>query len=399
MPNRTRQYHQCPRMRHRLAALRLLMLVVLLGVTLPLQQAVAASVQTILLSASPTGIALAPDGTVIVSNGRSYTISIVDPNSATSRDVPVGMLPLAPALDPLHGRAFIASSAEPVVSVYNLASQQIEASLALAGPATAVGIDASAHRLYVAVQPNVLQVFDTASLAPIATSTAGWNVNALAVDSARARLAVLSRDDALVTWFNSDGVMIGQRFVGFQTRRLVHVEVTPPSEPGQPPAVDTHWETVNVSNEPSAIAIDSGSGWAWVTGELTGKLIGTDVNTEHPVHYAVGSKPRALAVLNGQAYVANWGDNTISLVNLADGASRKQMVGYAPSAVVLDASHGRLLIAENIRNALGVLDVNTLAYERIALGRGPSAMAWDEAHNRVVVANSGSNSLSIVSLP
>jgi hypothetical protein len=149
MPNRTRQHNQSLRLWHRFTLLRSLMLIALIGVLLPMRPATAASVQTIPLGASPTGIALAPDGTLIVSNGRSYTISIVDPNTAASRDVAVGLLPLTPVIDPLHGRAFVASSAEPMVSEYNLASQQIEASLTLAGPATAVGIDPSAHRLFV----------------------------------------------------------------------------------------------------------------------------------------------------------------------------------------------------------------------------------------------------------
>lgn len=382
----------------RLLSKRLWLRVLLAFLNVPVQLAFAASVQSIPLAAAPTGLALAPDGSLVASNGRGYTISLIDPNTSAVRELPVGLLPLTPQVDATQGRAFVASSVDPVVTVYNFGSQQIETGLDVAGPATAVALDASAARLYVGVQPNLVQVFDTASLTLVATSEVGWNVNAIAADSARGRAAVLSRD-ALVTWLNTDGAWLSQRFVGFQTRELVNVSVNGPNKEGDGPDIDMQWRTVNVSSEPSAIAIDSASGWAWVAGELTGQITGTDVDTEHPMVYNVGSKPRALAVHNGQAAVANWGDNTVSLVTLADGTSTKHGVGYAPSAIVVDTNLNRVLIAENIRNSLGVLNLNDLSYERIALGRNPSALVWDAATNRVYVANSGSSSLSIVSLP
>jgi DNA-binding beta-propeller fold protein YncE len=246
----------------------------------------------------------------------------------------------------------------------------------------------------VAVQPNLLLLVDGAAARVIATAQVGWNPTALAVDAARGRVAVLSHDESTITWVGADGAVLSQAFIGITARQLVDVEVRP--QPDGQPEVRRRYETIHLQTEPSAVAIDSATGMAWVTNELNGELVAADAEGNIPARYRVGAHPRALAILNGVAYVANWGENTIFAVALADGATRSVLVGYAPSALAVDHARNTLFVAESGRNTLGVIDTATLAYRYLAVGRAPGALLVDPAAGRVYVANHGADTLSIV---
>jgi len=353
-------------------------------------------VNTLQVGSRPTGLALGPDGTLFISHGDSYTLTTVAPDGTTG-DVKVGTLPLSPLVDGGLGRAFVANRVEGTLSVVELREGRptIIATLQLGGAPTTAALDAGRHLVYVGVQPNLLVIIDGASLEIKGSVPMGWNPRALALDESRGRLAALSYDDSLLTWFTPDGVQLAQAFIGFETRRFAGVEVRPGAGDG-PPEVRTKWETIRVQTQPSAVAIDTASGLAWVTNELNAELVGADAEGHVPSRYRVGSHPRALVVLNGTAYVANWGENTVSVVGLADGATGSVLVGYAPSAIGIDHVRNVIYVAEAGRNTLGRIDGATLAYSHLAVGRAPDALLIDAAAGRTYVANHGADTISVI---
>lgn len=113
----------------------------------------------------PTGLALAADGTLLISHGDGYTLSTVAPDGKAS-SVNVGTLPLTPLVDNALGRVFVANRVEGTLSVIEMhdGNPVVVNTLALGGAATAAALDASRHLVYVAVQPNQLIAIDGAAL-------------------------------------------------------------------------------------------------------------------------------------------------------------------------------------------------------------------------------------------
>lgn len=354
-------------------------------------------VSALQVGSRPTGLAFGADGTLVVSHGDSYTLTTVAADG-TQGTLHVGTLPLRPVVDTGTGRLFVANRVEGTMSVVEIRDRQpvLVDTVVLGGTPAAIALDSTRHLLYIAVQPNQLLMIDGTTLQTTASVAMGWNPRGLAVDEARGRVAALSYDDSLLTWFSATGVQLNQTFVGFETRRFAGVDVRPGAGQG-PPDVRTKWETIRVQTQPSAVAIDSASGRAWVTNELNAELVGVDAENHDPIRYRVGAHPRALAVLNGVAYVANWGDNTVSVVALGDGTTASVLVGYAPSAIAIDHVRNTVFVAEAGRNTLGRIDGATLAYTSFAVGRAPDELLIDPATGRVYVANHGADTVSVVS--
>jgi DNA-binding beta-propeller fold protein YncE len=380
---------------------RLTILVLLVALFVPQLAAAAPSVRTISLAERPTALVVTSDGRSLVSHGEGYTATALQSDGrATSFNV--GALPLAPLFDEGLGRGFVLSQAEQRLNVIAWAADSapasLEATLDLGAQPSTAALDPARHLLYVGLQPNLLAIIDAAALQEIARVEIGWNPKALSVDSARGRVAALSFDDSTVTWRYSAGPVLGQVFVGFETKRFKGVDVRPGTGEGGPD-VRSEWETIRVQTMPNSVMIDSASGIAWVLNEMNSELVGVDLEGEHLLRYRVGVNPRSLIALNGVAYVANWGDNTLNLIQLADGSTSDILVGYAPSALALDGARARLYVAEAGRNSLGIISLDGLRYEHVAVGRAPQALALNPSDGSLFVANRGASSLSIVSLP
>lgn len=379
----------------------LTILLLLFGLLVPQLAAAAPSIRTISLAARPTALVATSDGRTLISHGEGYTATALQSDgSATSFNV--GALPLAPLFDEGLGRGFVLSQADQRLSVIAWAGDgspaSLEATIELSVQPSTAALDPERHLLYVGLQPNLLAIIDAAALQEIARVEIGWNPKALAVDSVRGRVAALSFDDSTLTWLDSAGTLLAQVFVGFETRRFKGVDVRPGTGEGGPD-VSTEWETIRVQTMPNSVMIDSASGIAWVLNEFNSELVGVDPQGEHLLRYRVGVNPRSLVALNGVAYVANWGDNTLNVIQLADGSMTDLLVGYAPSALALDGARARLYVAESGRNSLGIISLADLSYQHVAVGRAPQALALNPSDGSLYVANRGASSLSIVSQP
>jgi YVTN family beta-propeller protein len=125
----------------------------------------------------------------------------------------------------------------------------------------------------------------------------------------------------------------------------------------------------------------------------------------HPEHavlpaITVGRAPRAVAVAEQtrRVYVANAGDNSLSVLDARTGALLRTIpVGAAPTAVAVDEPTRRVFVAEAGANSVRVLDARTGATLRtVVVGAAPTALAVDVPIGRVFVANSADNSVSLL---
>jgi YVTN family beta-propeller protein len=116
----------------------------------------------------------------------------------------------------------------------------------------------------------------------------------------------------------------------------------------------------------------------------------------------VGSNPVALAETpNGQKlYVVNQGDNTVTIIQTADGSVLNPAlpVGTAPVWAVASTDGQFVFVANSGSNDVTVIGTTNDAtpLETIALGASPSFLAYDPGLKRVYAANTASNTVSIM---
>ncbi len=150
-----------------------------------------------------------------------------------------------------------------------------------------------------------------------------------------------------------------------------------------------------VGTYPAGIAIDS-SGNAWVANwgsnsvtELssTGITIGT---------YTVGSNPPGIAIdSSGNAWVANWGSNSVTELSSTGIAIGTYAVGSNPFGIAINSS-GNVWVANNGSNSVTELSSTGIAIGTYAIGSNPFGIAINSSGN-VWVANNGSNNVTELS--
>ena len=111
---------------------------------------------------------------------------------------------------------------------------------------------------------------------------------------------------------------------------------------------------------PAALAL-APDGTLWVADSFGNDLTIVDPQTRTPLaHIAVGVFPRAIAFADGKAYVANWADSTITVL---DTRSRKVVqtlhCGDQPAALAASADGSKIYIALSGDNAFQAIDTRT----------------------------------------
>ena len=158
------------------------------------------------------------------------------------------------------------------------------------------------------------------------------------------------------------------------------------------------------STETSALYVaDPGAGCA---GGGTGNvdvinLIAADFTGQVPV----GVNPVSIAELpNGsKIYVANQGDNSVTVINAVDhsiAATITTGIGNSPSFVVPSADSACVYVANQGDGTVSVIATGNdavAAGSPVTVGAGPSFLAFDAHAQRVYVANTAGNSVSVLS--
>ncbi|GCE01785.1 beta-propeller fold lactonase family protein [Embleya hyalina] len=119
----------------------------------------------------------------------------------------------------------------------------------------------------------------------------------------------------------------------------------------------------------------------------------------------VGRVPRAIALTPDQAHavVANWGDDTVSVLPLATPPAKAPCVavGKRPGAVLVTGTRPYAYVANRDAGTLSILDLHDPAKpsalpDAIGVGRDPRALRLSPDAGRLYVVNYGSDSLSVV---
>ncbi len=251
---------------------------------------------TINVGSRPEGVATDPQFGVCVANGGDDTVSVIKGLDAVTATVSVeGLLTSPPtmgvAVDHQMSRAYVTHRGSPGVSVINLGGTLLPpfAHRFFDVPAPlGVAVD-SARRLVFVTQPefNTVSVMDPATSGVVAVIPVRQQPTGIVVDAPRRRVYVAN------TGFNTVSV------IGTAT--------------GGVPEID-------VAAGPVGVTVDS-RGDAYVT-RLDGTVAVIDATSGSvSATIPVGSQPQGLAFepRSDRLYVANSGDGTVSVIDLAAG--------------------------------------------------------------------------------
>lgn len=180
--------------------------------------------------------------------------------------------------------------------------------------------------------------------------------------------------------------------------------------------------TMQVGAGPQAVVADPATGTVFVANSLTGSVslvaaagcsaVGTSGCRNVPPSVRVGSSPDGLAVdgTTHTLYVANQGDNTVSVVSTARcNASNSSgcgdpvatvHVGDGPVGVVVDQATHTAYVVDNAGNTVSVIDTATCnagmtqgcgrSLATVSTGNGPFGIALDPVSDTVYVTDIGS---------
>ncbi|HZZ33187.1 MAG TPA: alkaline phosphatase family protein [Phenylobacterium sp.] len=123
------------------------------------------------------------------------------------------------------------------------------------------------------------------------------------------------------------------------------------------------------------------------------------------VHVGVSPYELALAADGKRLFVSNWGEKTVSVVDVASEKVIKTIpVGFNPNDMLLTAD-GRLFVACSNENTVYVIDTHTMEvmqvistalYPKAPEGSTPNSLALDAKRQLLFVANADNNDVAVV---
>lgn len=264
---------------------------------------------TVQVGAGPHGMAASADGRrVYVGLDGASTVAVIDTaRDGTRPPIEVGKAPHGLAMTPDGGTLLVAGYGEDRVVMVDLAEQRVVGGVAVRKPHT-IAIDPTGTVAYVASQDP---------------SDPGLAVVDLATRTVERRIAVAKVPRDLE--FGFDG-----RALYFTMAGENAVQVLDPAT-GQVVA------TVPTGPSPHLASVYRGAPTGLVVVQGPGTLLSFDAATHRPgASIKVGEQPHWMAPYDqGRAVaVTNEGSNTVSLVDLSNGAVRTIAVGQAPRKIV-----------------------------------------------------------------
>jgi YVTN family beta-propeller protein len=113
---------------------------------------------------------------------------------------------------------------------------------------------------------------------------------------------------------------------------------------------------------------------------------------------AAGNTPKAFAInpVTNKIYVANQGDNTVTMIDGATNITKTIMVGNTPIAVAINPVTNQIYVLTQVGSNVTVIDGATNNITNVTAGTTPIAIAINPVTNKIYVANNTSNNVTVI---
>jgi YVTN family beta-propeller protein len=334
----------------------------------------------------------------------------------------VGSDPDAVIGDPMHHHIFIGdlgSGPGPALSVLNSSTGVVEDTIPLgSGAPTAFAIDPAAPKLYVAdYSRDLIRVFNTSSLAPIAQIPTGHEPDGIAVDVARHRIYVTNDLSAFVSVIDTVNYTAVGNFAPVDAAYglaydplsgILYVPSAPHNNVtmfntsngqvlGSFAAGGAPQNPIYVPSTDQVLIPNSATGDnLTVVNGSSGKVVGEFPAGLNP--YAVVQDPPT-----GRLFIASEEGRALT-VDSANGTLLQQIsfnpLDIIPFSVGEDPSARSVVVVGEAVNRVTRINADTFqVYPTIPLGTFPGPMAFDPATSTLGVLNSDNGTVILLSTP
>lgn len=155
--------------------------------------------------------------------------------------------------------------------------------------------------------------------------------------------------------------------------------------------------TLPISGSPRDVTVNPVTDRIYVTGDLSSVAI--DGSTNKPVSVPTGVSPAAAAVnaATGNAYIANSGSASVTVIDRANGAAQFTVpTGTTPVAIGVNAATNKIYVANKDSKNVTVIDGATNTTATVAADTTPVAVAVNSSTNQIYVANKDAASVTVI---
>jgi YVTN family beta-propeller protein len=285
-------------------------------------------------------------------------VVVINSQTGVARSIATGAHPDAIAVNNATNRIYVVNSGAGNVSVIDGATDQVTGTIKTDRRPYYIAVNEVTNKAYVSnTFSKVMTVLDLSTDVP-----SDWPIgsgDAVAVDSKNDRVYLLGYEDP--------NLRIMKGSTGEVTRE---------------PVGNIHaW----------APALDEGIRKLYVTRVGSADVLVVDLESRTHTVIKVGNYPCAIAVnpKTHLAYVTNYADNTVSVIDGVSGTVRGTIpVGRHPQSVAVDPKMNRVYVGNVQGNNMSVIDASHVkVIQTLPAGRHPYAIATDPETGAVYVGN------------
>lgn len=296
------------------------------------------------VTATITGTPTGSPGFAYIVNADSNDVSVIDLATGTVvATIPVGSNPNSVCVDPNYNEVYVVNNSSNTVSVINTLTNMVTATIPVGPTPWSVTVSPDGSMVYLADGgDNDVEVINTTTNTVVATIPAGTNPNALAV----------SPDGSLIYVNNSNSVTV----INTSTHAVV--------------------ATIPVGSAPQAILItpDGSKVYEANYGSNDVYVINTATNMVSGI-IPVGTNPGggSMSPDGSVVYIANEGSSSVSVISTATNTVIKTIpVGGSPWGVSVRPDGTQIYVANSGSNTVSVVNSSTNAIiSTIPVGSSP----------------------------
>lgn len=292
-------------------------------------------------------------------------VQIYSDSSGQIHQVKVGSEPVSVAVNTVNGKAYIANAGDGTVTVLDGNSDAVVAKVLIGSHPYSIAVNSATGKIYVThTFGDQLSILDGAKNA--ATDLKTGSTDLIAIDSRTGVIYLLGYGGAVKVL---DGA----------SQKLTELPV------------GKHAWGLTMNEATAAV---------YITRIEDADLAAVNPGSLNPITLPAGEIPCAIAVNSNTntLYVANYGDNTVSVVNAT--TSRKIAtvpVGKHPKAIAFDASRNLVYVANTGDGSVTVIDpASSSVVATLPAGKNPYALTVVHGSSHLYVANEDENNASTV---
>jgi YVTN family beta-propeller protein len=319
-----------------------------------------------LTSVAPLGTLISDRGIVLnTATHKIYAVDqahaavvVIDTRTGAARSIATGLHPDAIAVNNATNRIYVVNSGAGNVSVIDGAADQVTGTIKTDRRPYYIAVNEATNKAYVSnTFSKVMTVLNLSTGAP-----SDWPIgsgDAIAIDSKNDQVYLLGYEDPNLRIVNGATGEVTREPVG-----SIHA-----------------W----------APALDEGIRKLYVTRVGSADVLVVDLESRAHTVIKVGNYPCAIAVnpKTHMAYVTNYADNTVSVIDGASGTVRATIsVGSHPQSVAVDPNRNRVYVGNVQGNNISVIDGSRMKVIQILPGGShPYAVVTDPETGAVYAGN------------